>query len=150
MKIFTDPPRLMTTTGIKAVLLTIALGLAAPGLVGAADFDGSRNLLCVPTDSIQCEGAGYCERLKAEDLNMAKFLYVDFAKKQLRGKVSGGTEDETTPIQNVQKSDLVTLVQGAENGRGYSVVIDNQTGDMSLTVAGDHIAFVFFGVCQAR
>jgi hypothetical protein len=128
----------------------ICMALALPGFSGAADFDGSHDLLCAPTDALQCEGAGRCTRMEVEDLNFPKFVHVDFAAKKLRGKVEGGTDDETTEIQNVQKLGDRTVLQGAENGRGWSIVIDAGTGDMSAAIAGDDVGFVLFGVCQAR
>ncbi len=140
------------TTCVRGRLLTIilGLGLAAPGFAAASDFDGSHNLLCAPTDAMQCEGAGECNRKEVELLNMAKFLYVDFKAKRIRGTIEGITSEETSSIQNLQKLEGVTLVQGAENGRGWSLVVDKGTGDMTLAIAGDDVAFVLFGVCQPR
>jgi len=138
------------TIGVPVRLLVIALGVAASGSATASDFDGSRNLLCAPTDAIQCEGAGECSRKEVELLNMAKFLYVDFKAKTLKGTIEGATSEETSSIQTVQKLDGGTLIQGAESGRGWSLVVDKGTGDMTLAIAGDDIAFVLFGVCQPR
>ena len=135
---------------MATILLTTFPGLAAPLYAGAADFDGSKNLLCVPTDAIQCEGAGYCDRTEVEALNMAKFVYIDFKAKTLRGTVEGGASQETTPITNFQKLGDRTVIQGAENGRGWSMVIDGETGDMSLAIADDDLGFMLFGVCQPR
>ena len=139
-----------TTTGVLVGMFALALGLAAPGFAAASDFDGSRNLLCAPTDAMQCEGAGECNRKEVELLNMAKFLYVDFKAKTLKGTVEGATSGETSSIRTVQKLDGGTLIQGAERGRGWSLIVDKGTGDMTLAIAGDDIAFVLFGVCQPR
>ena len=142
--------KVVATIGVPVRLLVIALGVAAPGPAAASDFDGSRNLLCAPTDAIQCEGAGDCNRIEVELLNMAKFLYVDFKAKTLKGTVEGATSEEASSIQSVQKLDGGTLIQGAESGRGWSLFVDKGTGDMTLAIAGDDIAFVLFGVCQPR
>ncbi len=133
-------------TRIKEILLSMSLGLAATSLAAAADFDGSRNLLCVPTDATQCTGAGNCERVAVEEINIPRFLNVEFKQKRLRGTVLGG-EEQTTAIQNVQNRGGRTILQGAENGRGWSMTIDQATGDMSAAIAGDDIGFVLFGVC---
>ena len=138
------------TTSRAWFLLAISLGLAAPGLAAAAGFDGSRTLLCVPTDAIQCEGAGDCDRFEVEDLNFPKFVEVDFKAKQLKGTREFGTTPEVTPIQNLQKLATGTIIQGVENGRGWSMLIDIETGDMSTAIAGDDVSFVMFGVCQPR
>ena len=140
----------MKTTGGTGLLFAVALAIAAPGLAGAAMFDGSKNLVCVPTDAVQCEGAGECDRIEVEDINMPKFLYVDFKKKLLRGTAEGATDETTSKIRHVEKLGDRTLIQGAQNGRGWSLVIDAMTGDMSAAIAADDLAFVLFGVCQPR
>lgn len=147
MKIF---PNTMTGVGIKNFLLTLCLSVAVPGFAVAADFDGSRDLLCVPTDAIQCEGAGECVRVEVESLNLSKFVNIDFETKMLKGIRELGADEETTAIERVQKLEGQMVIQGAENGRGWSIVIDGQTGDMSVAIAGDDLVFVLFGVCQAN
>jgi hypothetical protein len=137
-------------TGSTGFLLAAAVGLAAPGLAGAAMFDGSQNLVCVPTDAIQCEGAGECARTEVEALNLPKFLHIDFKKKQLRGTAAGATEETTSEIQNLEKLGDRTLLQGSQNGRGWSLSIDAITGDLTVAIADDDLAFVLFGVCQPR
>ena len=71
----------------------------------------------------------------------------DFKKKQLSGTDSDG-EDETTAIENVRVNDGQTILQGAEGGRAWSMVINQMTGDMTAAIAGDETGFVLFGVCQ--
>jgi hypothetical protein len=134
-------------THIQKILLCMILGLAVSSAAAAADFDGSRNLLCVPTDATQCEGAGDCDRVSVEEINLPRFVHVEFKKKRLRGTMLGG-EEQTTAIQNLQTpADGRTILQGAENGRGWSMTIDQTTGDMSVAIAGDDIGFILFGVC---
>ena len=92
--------RLTAAFGIQGFLVAVCLGVTAPGFAGAADFDGSHKLLCAPTDAVQCEGAGECERAEVEDLNIPKFLTIDFKGKKLTGTVEGGASEEATEIQN--------------------------------------------------
>ena len=134
---------------IKRILLSISLGLAISSAAAAADFDGSRNLLCVPTDAIQCEGAGYCGRVAVEEVSFPRFMHIEFKQNRLRGTVLGG-EEQTTAIQNVQNLGGRTLLQGAEGGRGWSMTIDHATGDMSAAIVGDDIGYILFGVCTAQ
>jgi len=134
-------------TRIQKILLCMILGLAVSSATAAANFDGSRNLLCVPTDATQCEGAGDCDRVAVEEINLPRFINVEFKKKRLRGTMLGG-EEQTTAIQNIQTStDGRTILQGAENGRGWTMTIDPTTGDMTAAIAGDDIGFILFGVC---
>jgi hypothetical protein len=39
------------------------------------------------------------------------------------------------------------ILQGIEDGRGWSLVIVEETGKMSATIAGDQVGFVVFGNC---
>ncbi len=133
-------------TSIKGILLSVGLGLAAASLAAAADFDGSRDLLCVPTDATQCEGAGDCDRVAVEEISLPRFVNVEFKQKRLRGTVLGG-EEQVTLIQNIHSAGDRIVLQGAENGRGWSMTIDQTTGDMSVAIAGDDIGFILFGVC---
>jgi len=141
--------RATTAFGTAGFLLAFGIGVTAPGHAGAADFDGSQTLLCAPTDAVQCEGAGECERAEVEDLNIPKFLSIDFKNKEMTGRLEGATSDEATKIQNVEKLDNQTVLQGIQNGRGWSIVIDAALGDMTAAIAGDDISFVLFGGCQA-
>ena len=133
----------------KFAALVVVLLVAPLGVALATDFDGSKTLRCVPTDVTECSGAGECARITVEELNIPRWIYVDFKKKKLSGTDSDG-EDETTTIENVRTADGQTILQGAENGRAWSIVIDQTTGDMSVAIAGDETGFVLFGICQKR
>jgi hypothetical protein len=131
----------------KCTALVVVLLVAPLGVSLADDFDGSKKLRCVPTDASECSGAGECERVTVEEINIPSWIYVDFKKKKLSGTDSDG-EAETTAIENVRVGDGQTILQGAESGRAWSMVIDQMTGDMTVAIAGDETGFVLFGVCQ--
>ncbi len=131
----------------KCVALVVVLLVAPLGISLAGDFDGSKKLRCVPTDATECSGAGECKRVMVEEINIPRWIAVDFKKKKLSGTDSDG-EDESTAIENVRVNDGQTILQGAESGRAWSMVIDQMTGDMTVAIAGDETGFVLFGVCQ--
>jgi hypothetical protein len=128
--------------------LVIVLCSATAGPAAASDFDGSRKLLCAPSDVMECGAGGDCQRVTLEAMNIPRFIHVDFKKKRLSGETETG--EETTAVQNVQKVDGRTILQGAERGRGWSLVIDQETGHMSGAIAGDDIGFVLLGACTPR
>ena len=127
--------------------LVVALLVAPLGVSLATDFDGSEKLRCVPTDATECSGAGECKRVMVEEINIPRWITVDFKKKKLSGTDSDD-EQEATAIESVRAADGQTILQGAENGRAWSIVIDQMTGDMTAAIAGDETGFVLFGVCQ--
>ena len=133
----------------KYAALMIVLVATPLGAALADDFDGSEKLRCVPTDATECSGAGECKRVTVEEVNIPRWIYIDFKKKKLSGTDSDG-EDETTAIENVRVNEGETILQGAEGGRAWSMVIDQVTGDMTVAIAGDETGFVLFGVCQER
>jgi hypothetical protein len=71
---------------------------------------------------------------------------VDFATQQLSGVVE--EEKVATAIKNRQQLDGMLILQGAENGRGWSMTIDEKSGEMTLTVSGNQVGFVVFGACM--
>ena len=131
---------------IVRALIILALALWVPFAAQGADYDGSKTLLCVPTDALSCAGAGECERVTTEDLGIPQFIKVDFGKKALSGKLESGVE-RNTPLRHVKAGEGSTLLQGGEYGRGWSFVIQHDTGEMSAAIAGDEGAVVLLGAC---
>ncbi len=127
-------------TGIAILLFDTTTPRSARG----ADFDGSRNLLCAPKDVVECDGTARCERVSSEEIELPNFIHVQFGKKRL---VSASGDERSTTIQNVQNVDGLTILQGAENGRAWSVVIDQTSGRMTGSIADSGGAFSIFGAC---
>ncbi|MDH3638870.1 MAG: hypothetical protein OES09_10485 [Gammaproteobacteria bacterium] len=110
-------------------------------VTSAADFDGSKPLICVAMEVADCVAGDACASLSPENVNLSTFLRIDFANKQIKG------EHRTTMIQNQVNSDQTLVLQGVESGRGWSVSLAKETGDMVGVVAGQGFGFVVFGRC---
>jgi len=124
-----------------------AIGVLAALLSGpafAGDYDGTRDLLCVPRDVVECDMAASCERVSPVMADVPAFIRVEFKKKRL-ANVSG--PERTTPIENVSQRDGMTILQGAQTGRAWSIVIDQVTGLLSASIADNEGAFAIFGAC---
>jgi hypothetical protein len=141
----------MTTLARSAQSLLLALGTAAglgcAAIASAAGFDGSQDLLCAPTDLAQCDETARCERVSPSEVDLPPFIRVDFAKKRLMSLADPPRE---TPIDTVHQHEGSTILQGAQNGRAWSLVIDHATGRMTGSVADDEGAFAVFGACTPR
>ncbi len=134
---------MIKAVGIGMVWTVLAmLGMAAPARAG--DFDGSKRLLCAPADIFECGPSVACQRSTPEDADVSRFLRVDFKKKRL------AWGEHTAVIQNVVKKEGKTILQGAENGRGWSIVIDQKSGTMSGAISDTARGFLLFGACTAR
>lgn len=132
----------------SALATCVVASLSLAALAGAADFDGSKTLLCAPGEAIDCAPGGRCVQSSPEQLDVPRFITVDFGAKRLSGKTADGVRH--TSIQNVQSLDGKRILQGAEGGRGWSIVIDEQTGGMSAAVADQSAGFLVFGACTPK
>ena len=128
----------------RELIVSMCMYLACAMPVHAAEEERTP-LLCAPGEPIQCESDGQCTRVTIQSTRLPRFIRVDFAAQQLSG-VAGG-EKVVTAIKNRQQLDGMLILQGAENGRGWSMAINEKSNEMTLTVAGDQIGFVVFGAC---
>src|SRR5208337_3159707 len=113
----------------------------------AAGLDGSTPIICAFTSAAGCDSGSGCESTSPEALGLPQFFRVDFDSKRMvaAGPVQEGTKTETK-IQNFQRLDGQLVFQGVEV-RGWSMVVIEDTGRMTLTASGDDEAFVLFGAC---
>jgi hypothetical protein len=129
----------------RGLIVSICVYLACTSPVRATEGE-STPLLCAPGEPIQCENNGQCTRVTIQSTRLPRFIRVDFATQQLSGVAEG--EKIVTAIKNRQQLDGMLILQGAENGRGWSMAIDEKSSEMTLTVSGDQVGFVVFGACM--
>lgn len=127
------------------LIVSLCMYLACVSPVRATEGENTP-LLCAPGEEIQCENNGECTRGTIQGARLPRFIRVDFATQQLSGVVEGGKV--VTAIKNRQQLDGILILQGAENGRGWSMTINEKSSEMTLTVAGDQVGFVVFGACM--
>jgi hypothetical protein len=125
-------------------LARVLIGLTtclALGNAAGADFDGSRPLICAPTDAIQVVPGDPIFRARPRDIGAPSFLWVDIAGKKISGP------KRVSPIKSIERDEHQILLQGTELGFGWTFALDQQQGDMTLTFA-DHVgAVVLTGSC---
>ena len=121
------------------VLAAALCAAVVPAL--AADFDGTKPLICSSIEAHDCELGVTCLRSVAEDLNVPQFIRMDFTKKTLsaRGK--------TSQMQGYQRSQGMLIVQGVENNRAFSITINEQSGKLVGAIAADEEGYMIFGAC---
>ena len=122
----------------------------------AGDFDGSKSLVCANQQVNECVYGERCRVVAPMRVNLPNFFNVDVAKKTITGKHDGG-QDASTPVERVEHLDGKLILQGADDGLPdvrdgmvWSMAIDETSGRMSLTAAGDGFALVAFGACMVR
>ncbi len=135
--------RMFQSLGMAAVICLSVIWCQA----GATAIDGSRPIICAFTSAAGCDREMGCEAATPEGLNLPRFIRIDFNKKKIitENRAVEGARTETQ-IKNFLRLDGQLFLQGVEI-RGWSMVISETTGSMTLTASGDEEAFVLFGVC---
>jgi len=118
-----------------------ALAVAASWTSAAADFDGSKTIICAPVEAMDCTPGAVCERGEPDDIGAPAFIRIDFGKKMVVGP------KRSTPIASIEKNEVQVLLQGSELGYGWSIAVDQQSGHLSATLTDHEGAFVLFGSC---
>jgi hypothetical protein len=128
----------------KIAALVLALMLASP-LAGDVLKDADR-MLCVPGPVFHCVSDGGCKSELPEDENIPEFIEVDLKRKTLAVTRASG-EDRSSPIHSQVRTEGYIYLQGVENGRTFSMVISENTGDLTFVVAADGETASMFGDC---
>src|SRR5262245_24311132 len=116
-----------TTTAAGLVALAALLLLALVTAAVAANFDGTKPLVCAITTIMECD-AGQCDRYAPEGTpaGAPRFIKIDVSSKQITA--SGGRK---SPVGSSAHVDGRLVLNGGENGRAWSATIDEDSGEMS-------------------
>ena len=135
----------------RSVASCALVAITLPAL--SAGFDGSKTLLCATQYVSQCDAGVDCVNVFPASVNVPDFFVVNTADK-LIGNL---TDDRTTPVERVEHLDGKLILQGADDGieevrdgLAWSMAINEDTGKLVLSAAGDGFAMVIFGACAQQ
>ena len=112
----------------------------------ADNLTGEDELLCAPGYVTHCSSGGDCETKPSDVFGIPSFLRFDLDDEVMR--TSEASEDElATPIQSVTRANGEIYLQGVENGRMFSILIDEATGDGALAIIADGETATAFLAC---
>jgi len=138
---------LLLGAGLATLLASTPL-LAAPTDAGKPVINGKSALICSVNNVTACPDTGRCLQGQARAFDLPQFIAIDFA-----GKAVGTTKDSgakaTSPIKNQESSRNQILLQGVENGHGWSMAIDTIHGRMTVATTGEDVSYILFGACIA-
>jgi hypothetical protein len=139
-----------TMQWIGGIALAMGVWLTGAASASADDFDGSKALLCVPTDITSCTGAGDCQRISADQAGIPQFLHLDFEAGTVSGKLKDG-EERTAPLGTVSKLETAVVTQGlgADGKRAFSIRVGHD-GHLSVGIVDDGGGFLILGACTPR
>ena len=130
----------------SALLWTAAWLVALPAAARADALDASKPLTCSIAEAAECDGTATCSDTSLEQIELPTLWRVDFATKEL----SSPDGQRKSPISTLETLDAVLLLQGHQNGRGWTLVIDRASGHLSGSAADAEGAFVLAGSCTAE
>jgi hypothetical protein len=128
--------------GIALISLTFLMPYHLP----AAESDTSSPLLCSVINAAEYTLDEGCLEGTADSFDLPQFIKIDL-KNQTINEVGENTKKRTSKIINLKRIDSKIIMQGIENGRSWSVIIDEKTGKMSAAASDEGIGFVVLGYC---
>jgi len=135
------------TISSQSFRITVALVLlAAFASVLADDLTGVKRFVCAPAQVNICYEDGSCISAMPWDVDVPRFLEIDLKQKSVATTEASG-ENRVTPIQSMSEDDDAIYLQGVENGRAFSFVINKSSGFMSVAVAREYLTVTGFGAC---
>ena len=133
---------------IGVAMTWLAASSFAPAVMSADRFTGSQDIVCAVTDVVGCLEEGGCVDGSAREFELPEFIIMDSREKVIRNAYESG-EKAVSPIQNMQKDGEHFIMQGVENGRGWNIAVNTETGRMSASAVGDGVSFLAFGACTS-
>src|SRR5262245_20202359 len=127
-------------------MLFLLCAVAAPSKTPADDLKGASSFLCSAQTVSVCNPEYDCSSGPASTWNVPQFIQVDLDAKRLSTTKTSG-QNRSTPIENLQKREGHIYLQGIENGRAFSIRIEESSGELSAAVARDGVVVAVFGVC---
>jgi len=121
-----------------------ALLLIASAPVVAGDFDGSKSLICAPSEAQDCAPEVGCSATHPHAIGAPNFVHIDFKKKALVGP------QKSTPIELMEKSDTELYLTGIERGFSWTIALDQKDGAMTATLISASGTYVLFGYCTPQ
>jgi len=123
----------------KSFLLLLGSLVISP--VMASDFDGSKNLICATIEARDCVLGAACYTGHPKKIGAPSFIRVHFDTREMEG------EKTTSPIASIQETAEQVLLQGVENGYGWSFALDPASGDFTASLTNTNGSFLLFGSC---
>ena len=132
---------------VSALLVAGLLPLSAV----AGDFDGSEPLVCASVHATECGAASQeCVTGAPWKVNFPVFVELDF-------KAKTATTLEQFDNTRVSKMDSINhldgdrmSIQGIDGEYAWSMLVSEETGSMTLSIAGERGGFLIFGACTTR
>jgi hypothetical protein len=124
-------------------LLTAAI---LSGSARAEDVSGRDRMLCTVQQVNQCAPFVECDTASPLDWGVPDFVVIDVAAKTLSTTASS-ERPRRSPVRHLERQDGQVFLQGVENGRAFTIVVVEATGELSAAVSKADLNLSIYGVC---
>jgi len=131
---------------VSKLSISALVALTACVAAHADNVTDKDRILCSSTKVMLCVEDGLCFEISVLDADAPQFLIIDTKKKTVATTEASG-EKRTSPVGAMSRVDGRIFLQGVENNRAYSILIEEEFGRFSAAVARDGITVSAFGAC---
>lgn len=127
----------------RILLMMAALSATLASTTAVAD---TPNVICATVEVTECISGQSCDESTSVAMAIPPFLRINFEERTIRGKRATG-EELVTKIVHVGRTEDGVVLQGIDDGLGWTMSLSEIDGSMSLAVSGDLLGYVIFGNC---
>ena len=131
---------------MKRILTALVLWATGCGAAFAENLEGVDNMICAAGLAQICLETGDCYSATPYELDVPDFVLIDADKETISTTKASGL-NRSTVFSKVERGEGTIYLQGIENGRAFSFVIDELTGRMTAAVSRDGLTVNLFGAC---
>jgi len=133
-------------TQLAKIRIAAFVALAACTAAQADSVADTDRILCSTSRIMLCVEDGECFQVSVLDVGAPQFLIIDTKKKMLSTTEASGDKRESL-VANLSREGGRIFLQGVADNRAYSILIEEEFGQFSATVARDGITHSVFGAC---
>jgi len=131
---------------VKAWIVFCSSLLVLSAASAEEPLDAERPLACAIAQAAECDEAAQCDAVTLEQISVPTALRIDFAGK----RIASADGERSSPIAAFEVLEPVLVLQGHQQGRGWTMVIDRASGHLIATLADREGAFTLTGGCRAE
>ncbi len=121
-----------------------------PHNINADNAITSSPLICSLIKVVECDMDAGCIGDEPDNMGLPQFVKIDIENKKIM-TVKDVPEKRESIIRTLESSNGKMFLQGLDKdkGRAWTIVISENTGEMSATISEEQFGFIVFGRCTS-
>jgi len=127
----------------RSVIIALTALLGSTSAIAAG-----KDVMCATVEVTECISGYECVETTSTSMAIPPFLRINFEQRSISG-TRGNGEDLSAEILHLHRTDEGVLLQGVDQGLGWTMTLSEQDGSMSLAISGDLVGYMIFGNCTS-